>query len=446
MTSLRIAALSAVVALVVGVAGVPAAAPAGAQGKQADLESTDVGISDTEIRIAVIADVENQLAPGLFEGSPNAVKGFAKYINSTGGLAGRKVVVDFIDSHLSPDDARNAVITACSEDFAIVGTAALFLNNVDDMIACQDKAGAATGIPDLPIVSTEVVQQCSPVSFPVNPPQLLCSTKDDHPQTFRANQGPIKYYEREVTKDPHGIFVYSNDLKSAAVGGLTLARGAQAGGVKSDGENGVSGRAPQSAFTPFVQQMKDAASNYALNSGPFSAQVALRKEAKLQGINADDVIWDCFSNCYDERLIEQGGADVEGQYVTLTQLPFTEAKQNKAVANYIKFTGKDKIDGFGAYAWIAGLLFRDAVNAIVEDGGDNALTRKALLAELGKITSFDADGMWGTTDIANRVPSPCFMLTQVQDGEFARVYPKKPGTFDCKKRNRVKIEEDLFGA
>jgi hypothetical protein len=54
--------------------------------------------------------------------------------------------------------------------------------------------------------------------------------------------------------------------------------------------------------------------------------------------------------------------------------------------------------------------------------------------------------MWGTTDIANRVPSPCFMLTQVQDGEFARVYPKKPGTFDCKKRNRVKIEEDLFGA
>ncbi len=119
-----------------------------------------------------------------------------------------------------------------------MGTAALFLNNMDDAIACQDKAGAATGIPDLAIVTTEVSQQCSPVTFGVNPPQLDCSTKDAHPQTFRANQGTVKYYQRAINKKLHGAFVYSNDLKSAAVGGLSLARGAQAGGVKSDGETG----------------------------------------------------------------------------------------------------------------------------------------------------------------------------------------------------------------
>ena len=65
-------------------------------------------------------------------------------------------------------------------------------------------------------------------------------------------------------------------------------------------------------------------------------------------------MWDCFSNCYDPKLIEEGGADVEGQYVILNQLPFTEAKQNKELANYIKYTPEDKIDGFGAYAWVAG--------------------------------------------------------------------------------------------
>jgi hypothetical protein len=423
-----------------------AAAPAVAQGAKEKPASTEVGISADEIRIAVVADDENPLAPGLFHGSPVAVKAFAKYINSQGGLAKRKVVVDVLDSHLSADDARNAIIKACSDDFAIIGTAALFLNNMDDAIACQDKAGAATGIPDLAIVTTEVSQQCSPVTFGINAPQLDCKTKDAHPQTFRANQGSVKYYQRTINKKLHGAFVYSNDLKSAAVGGLSLARGAQGGGVKSDGETGISARAPQSAYTPVVQQMKDADSNYALNSGPATAMVALRKEAKLQGVNPDDIVWDCFSNCYDKGFIEQAGADAEGQYVTLTQLPFNEGKSNKALANYIKFAGADNVDGFGTYAWLAGLLLRDSVNAIVKRDGVNGLTRAALLAQLKSTHAFDGDGMWGTTDVGNHVPSPCFMITQVKGGDFKRVYPKKPGTFDCKKGNEIEIHEDLFGS
>ena len=109
-----------------------------------------------------MADVDNTLAPGLFKGSPAAVEAFAKSVNADGGLAGRKLVVDFIDSHLNADEARNVVIKACSEDFGVVGTASLFLNNVDDMTACVDQAGAATGIPDLPIVTTEARSNAPP--------------------------------------------------------------------------------------------------------------------------------------------------------------------------------------------------------------------------------------------------------------------------------------------
>ena len=164
----------------------------------------------------------------------------------------------------------------------------------------------------------------------------------------------------------------------------------------------------------------------------------------MQGVDPESIVWNCFSNCYDEKLIEEGGADVEGQYVILNQLPFTEAKQNKQLANYIKYTGRDKVDGFGAYAWISGLLFREAVNSIVERSGDNGLTRQALLEELSNIHAFDADGMWATTDVGNRVPPGCFLITQVQDGQFKRVYPKKKGTFDCKKGNTIEYEADLL--
>ncbi len=116
------------------------------------------------------------------------------------------------------------------------------------------------------------------------------------------------------------------------------------------------------------------------------------------------------------------------------------------MANYIKFAGADNVDGFGSYAWLAGLLLRDSVNAIVKRDGVNGLTRAALLEQLKNTHAFDGDGMWGTTDVGNHVPSPCFMLTQVKGGDFKRVYPKKPGTFDCKKSNRIDIHEDLFGA
>ena len=48
-------------------------------------KATDVGITADEIRIAVMADVDNPIAPNLFKGSADAVKGFAKYIKPPAG-------------------------------------------------------------------------------------------------------------------------------------------------------------------------------------------------------------------------------------------------------------------------------------------------------------------------------------------------------------------------
>jgi len=70
--------------------------------------------------------------------------------------------------------------------------------------------------------------------------QIDCATLNQHPQTFRGNQGTVKYHLR-TQNQLHGIFVYGNDLQSGAIAGLAIARVNQAGGVKSDGEIGISG-------------------------------------------------------------------------------------------------------------------------------------------------------------------------------------------------------------
>ena len=87
------------------------------------------------------------IRPGLFKGSWDGVKAWGDYINAKGGLACRKVVVKDGDSKLSPTDAKNAVAAACSNSIAMVGTTALFLQDVTAMESCKDKAGAGDGHP-----------------------------------------------------------------------------------------------------------------------------------------------------------------------------------------------------------------------------------------------------------------------------------------------------------
>ena len=52
--------------------------------------------------------------------------------------------------------------------------------------------------------------------------------------------------------------------------------------------------------------------------------------------------------------------------------------------------------------------------------------------------------MIGTIDIAGRGISPCYVLTQVKNGKFVRVFPTKPGTFDCAKKNVMQVKLDLI--
>src|SRR5271155_863961 len=106
----RAVCVSALVAMVLIPTGLLLGAVPIAQAATTSNQSTEVGVTPTAIHLAVIADVNNSIIPGLFAGTVRGVKAWASQINQQGGLAGRKVVVDFYDSQLSPTQARNTVI------------------------------------------------------------------------------------------------------------------------------------------------------------------------------------------------------------------------------------------------------------------------------------------------------------------------------------------------
>ncbi len=406
------------------------------------LEATEVGVTPETIRITVIADVDNAARPALFQGTVDGMEGFVKYINANGGLAGRQVELQFLDSRLSADEARSALIQACEESFAIVGTSALFLNNVDPMVNCVDQAGAPTGLPDVPILQTEANHQCSPVSYSIIPPSLDCDTLDEPEETYLVGVSHTKYLLKQ-NPDLHGVWIIAGDLRSTINATLPQIAATEKVGVPTDEQFQVSGLASQAEYTPIAQAAAQNQSTYLANGLDYKGMVFIRREAAIQGVSGVEV-WSCTLQCYDRRLLEEGGDDVEDTYVSLFFPPIEEAKQNKAINAFVKNTGRDQADGFGAQAFAAGLFFRDVVNAVVEADGDNGLTRARFLEEAAKVHDFTAevngDDMLGPTDVGGHTPNGCFVLLQVQDGKFKRVFPKEKGTVECGKPVKVKLD------
>jgi ABC-type branched-subunit amino acid transport system substrate-binding protein len=436
----RLISIAAVLALGVGASG----AVAGAQGGKAPLTASEKGVTADTITITVVAAVD---VPGvsLFGGTVRGVQAWADYTNATGGLAGRKIKVKTVDSKLSGDEARNAFIQACDDSLALIGTSVLLLSNFDDLTSCTDKAGTATGLPDFPVVVTEVGEQCSPVSFSINPGILDCATKDQHPQTYTPNVGTAPYFVKKFGK-LKGAYLYPDPTQSqsAKTFQVPLFQGEAKEGIATTFERDVSSLATQSEYTPVAAAIKESGANYARSGLAVDSTVKLRKEAKLQGVT-NVKVWNCSLQCYDQSLLDDGGVDVEGQYVYVPFLPFLgknkESGTNKLIKAFLKYDKEP--DGFGIQAFAAGILFRDAVNKSI--GGDpNKLTRKGVLEAVKGIHDFDADGMIGTTDVGAKKSGACYALLQVKNGDFQRVYPKKKGTFDCSPKNVLTLKLDLI--
>ncbi len=403
-------------------------------------EEVEIGVGAEEIVVVVGADVDTPLAPGLFQGAFDGMSAWAEHVNSSGGLACRQVRVEQFDTLLNPSESVNAQLFACDNALAMVGNTALFVYDTENINTCPDHEGNPIGLPDIAQLTTEVVHQCSANTFAIIAPQGACPYEGGERQ-YGERLGHIIWFQENLEPNLEGVFLIPGDLPSTRITGVTTVLAAVEGlGVVSHGEYAMSGSAPQPDYIELVQAVRESGANFVRSGSDLPSLVKFRSEAAAQGVEVD--IWECTLACYDRAIFETGGGVEDGTYMSIFHLPFEEADANAELRDFVE--GMDgNASAFAANAWASGVLLEQAVNQIVESTGDiNAITRQNLLDVLNTITSFDANGMLGTTNPVDGVGNDCYVLLQIQGQEFVRIHPEEPGTFDCDPRNRVPLTVD----
>ncbi len=396
------------------------------------LEATDIGVSADTITVVVMADVGSELAPGLFQGSMDGVKAWARTVNANGGLACRTVQVDTWDSKINPTEATNGFLHACSSALAMVGSNSLFVGDTSIVETCPDKQGNPTGFPDVAALAVDFVHQCRPNVFPMSGVGASCPYADG-PREYKVQLGPYRRLEGIAGGPLHGIYLMANDLPATIISAMPTLRAMNAAGFVSDGEFGVSGRAEQAAYGEFVATMKTKRSNIAYDGSNDQAMIKLRSEALAQGLTDPSLIYACSLACYTQDFIDD--PNVEGTYLWLSFLPYEERDVNPEMDAFLTAIGQPFPQSWAAGAWNAGRVFEQAVDRVVARDGPNGLTRAAVLAALPTITDYDGGGWTATLDLSTKAISPCYVMVRVVGGKYQRIYPTQRGTFDCSPGN-----------
>jgi hypothetical protein len=264
-----------------------------------------------------------------------------------------------------------------------------------------------------------------------------CPITKGAPRPIKVIVAPGRYY-LENNPGLHGLFMVPGDLPTTVQSATPQIAGNAEIGITWDGTPKVSGRDTQTAYTPRIQAAKAAGSTYIYNGSNDRAMIAMRQEAKAQGLDSVKV-WACSLACYTRAML-QGGADVEGTYVWMQFLPFEEADTNAELKAYVDGVGADKVDSFGAQAWQAAAAFKTVIDQIVEKDGPNAITRASVLDGLKNLKDFDANGWAGKKTL--RGVSDCWLLMQIKGGKFERVFPTERGTLSCDPENVITVNVD----
>lgn len=378
---------------------------------------TAVGVTDTSIRLATVADVGASISPGLDKPFWDSSTAFVDWCNAAGGILGRKLILDKRDSALT--DYPPVVAESCKVDFAMVGGQAVL-----------DDTGLSTrlkcGLPDI-----------APYIFgpnSVNAPRKAAAFPTPNDQVFLG--GVYHFFQTYPGIAKHVGAVFPNGVTGNQQEKIFTE------GLKAIGAHLVDvvqyNSTEQTSWAPIVESLKNAGVKLLLVDGDLPPTASL--EAAMQTAGWWPEVQIMPPHIYATAFLQMLSIVPKNFYVYTPIVPIEDASKNPPTARYIeivhKYVPSAQVGFPGIESFSAWLMFAEAAKAC-----GSALTHGCLMSEIEKITAWTGGGLTSTVDPAANLMPTCYVVLQVVGtvGHFKfRRYEPSTG-FDCSPKNAPHI-------
>ena len=366
--------------------------------------SDHTGITKTEVKLANVST----LTIGLFKGADVGAQAYADYVNSTGGVNGRKLVLTDFDDQFGGAGNKQGTENAIENDFAMVGNFSL-----------EDSYGGALlkadpGVPDVSVVLDPGTNKLPNVFSAV-------------PLNAGWEEGAFQFLKTKYPKDIHAV--------GAMVAGLPSAEQDWAGEKYAMGKAGYkviydpTYTVSSTDFTQNVIAMKNAGVKMVfMDSMAESYGASFLKDLAQQDFHPVVVLG---AASYTNSLAKDAGgaAAINGDYLEQNTSLYLgqDAKAIPAVATFLHWVNVAspgfKTDLYTLYAWLSTELFTQALKSAGSDP-----SRGSELQALSKITTFDGNGIVAPNDPVAKTVGNCYLIAKVVNGQFTRTADDPPVT------------------
>src|ERR1700722_626409 len=366
------------------------------------------GVTANSVTVGQVDDLSSPI-PGLFKGAQDGTNAYFAYINSKGGVNGRKIHLDAQDSTFQGGEVATATAAQTKSDFAFVGGFSLL-----------DQA-------EQPIID---LAHMPDVGISLNP-GLVTDPNLYGPVPNSIGDYPLNFFKYFASKNPQAVkkvgIIWENATASTKANEDAAEAGMKAAGWKIVYDHGVGPF--DTNFLPDIISMKSKGVKIFFSTElPDNYAATLAKQFQQQnfkGINIE-------AAACPAQLLKLAGSSANNMYIEQGEALYLgqDAKTVPAVALFDKWMKKVSSDpNFeieSVFGWTSAELF---AQALAQAG--NPPTRAGLFRALNKVTLFNGGGLIPPSDPAAGLPSGCFLLAQVQHGVIKRVAPPPPTGFYC---------------
>ena len=355
------------------------------------------GLTPTTVSIGNVST----LSLGLFKGTLVGAEAYAAYVNSRGGINGRKITVDSYDDGFTGGLNKQYTAEAVQRDFALVGGFSL-----------EDSFGGTVlaANPDVPNVTNPLDHATA----------LLPNTVGPQVSNGGWGTGGLEYFMQKYPAASHAV----GDLianQPSAIASWQIEKGA----MEHVGLHVVYAQQysiTQSDFNANAIAMRNAGVKMLfIDQMPANYVASVFRALHQQNFHPIVILG---TSAYSEALIADSGgaAAVDGSYLTLNSALFLgeDAGELPAVSTFLTWVHKAAPgftpDLFTLYGWTSAELFAQALAS----AGLHP-TRGSLLRALHGVSSFNGAGIIVTSHPSSKIGSNCFLLARVENGRFQRL-------------------------